>query len=178
LFDDRELWKKITAGDADAFHRWYRETAPRLRSFLRHFTGSEHAADDIMQETYTHIWRRPQNFDAERGALRGWLFGVARKQAAEWWRRQRPSDPLPDDGGAPALGESQSMIADALNHLKPDERSLLWLREVVGQSYAELAVILDIPIGTVRSRLYTARESLREIWRGAPQASQLKGGRQ
>jgi RNA polymerase sigma-70 factor, ECF subfamily len=177
LFDDRELWKRITAGDADAFDGWYRETAPRLRSFLRHLTGSEHAADDLMQETYTHIWRRPQSFDAERGTLRGWLFGVARKQAAEWWRRQRPSDPLPDDGAATGLGESQSMIADALNHLKPDERSLLWLREVEGQSYAELAVILDIPLGTVRSRLFAARESLREIWRGAPHADQMKGGR-
>ena len=60
------------------------------------------------------------------------------------------------------------------NQLTADERSLLWLREVEGQSYAEMAGILDIPIGTVRSRLFAARRALREIWQSAPQ---MNGGR-
>jgi RNA polymerase sigma-70 factor, ECF subfamily len=157
LFDDRELWKQISAGDAGAFEAWYRDTAPRLRAFLRHLTGSEPAADDLMQETYTHIWRRPQGFDPERGTLRAWLFGIARKQAAEWWRKQRPSDPLPDDGSTIAITETQSILSDVFHRLPQDERALLWLREVEGRSYAELAVILDVPIGTVRSRLFAAR---------------------
>jgi DNA-directed RNA polymerase specialized sigma24 family protein len=55
LIEDRELWGKIAAGDAQAFEAWYRETAPRLRAFLRHLTGNEQAAEDVMQETYTHI---------------------------------------------------------------------------------------------------------------------------
>ena len=56
-----------------------------------------------------------------------------------------------------------------LGQLPVEQRSLLWLREVEGQSYAELAAILDIPIGTVRSRLFAAREALRVIWHSAPQ---------
>ena len=174
MFDDRELWKQISAGDAGAFDAWYRESAPRLRAFLSHLTGSEPAADDLMQETYTQIWRRPQGFDPDRGTLRGWLFGIARKQAAEWWRRQRPSDPLPDDWPARAITETNSVLADAFKRLQPDERALLWLREVEGHSYAELAVILDVPIGTVRSRLFAAREALRDVWHGA---APMKGGR-
>ena len=55
-------------------------------------------------------------------------------------------------------------MMDALHRLPEEQRSLLWLREVEGQSYAELAEILDIPIGTVRSRLFTARETLRQVW--------------
>lgn len=174
MFDDRELWKQISAGNADAFTAWYGDTAPRLRAFLRHLTGSEPAADDLMQETYTHIWRRPEGFEADRGTLRAWLFGIARKQAAEWWRKQRPSDPLPDDRSARAVAETNSILADAFNHLPPDDRALLWLREVEGHSYAELADILDVPIGTVRSRLFAARESLRDVWHSAAPA---KGGR-
>jgi RNA polymerase sigma-70 factor (ECF subfamily) len=60
-------------------------------------------------------------------------------------------------------------MADALRQLPAEQRTLLWLREVEGQSYAELASILDIPVGTVRSRLFAAREALRAVWHGAPQ---------
>ena len=59
------------------------------------------------------------------------------------------------------------MVADALERLTEEQRALLWLREFEGQSYAELAVILDIPVGTVRSRLFIARQALREIWLSA-----------
>jgi RNA polymerase sigma-70 factor (ECF subfamily) len=59
-------------------------------------------------------------------------------------------------------------MADLLSQLPAEQRSLLWLREVEGQSYAELAAILDIPIGTVRSRLFVAREALRAIWHSVP----------
>lgn len=180
MLDDRELWKRISAGDADAFEGWYRETAPRLRAFLHRCTGSPQSADDLMQDIYTQIWCRPQQFDPDRGTLSAWLLGIGRKQAAEWWRRQRPIDSIdPDD---PALvsepsqprSETRLIVADALKQLTADERSIIWLREVEGRSYAEMATILDIPLGTVRSRLFAARQSLREIWQGAPQ---MKGDR-
>jgi RNA polymerase sigma-70 factor (ECF subfamily) len=57
LLDDRELVRRISAGDAQAFDAWYRETAPRLRAFLCYLVVSPQAAEDIMQDTYTHIWR-------------------------------------------------------------------------------------------------------------------------
>ena len=57
------------------------------------------------------------------------------------------------------------MVGDAFGRLPEEQRSLLWLREVEGQSYAELAVILEVPVGTVKSRLFAAREALRRIWR-------------
>ncbi|HEX3985416.1 MAG TPA: sigma-70 family RNA polymerase sigma factor [Acidobacteriaceae bacterium] len=180
MLDDRELWKRISAGDAEAFAAWYRQTAPRLRAFLRHSTGAGHSVDDLMQDVYTQIWRHPQGFDPDRGTLRVWLFGIARKQAAEWWRRQRATDSLdenePFQEAKPAqpLSETRSLLSDALNCLTAEDRTLLWLREVEGQSYAELAVILDVPIGTVRSRLFAARHALREIWHSNPQ---VKGGR-
>ena len=55
-------------------------------------------------------------------------------------------------------------MGDAFSRLGTEERSLLWLREVEGQSYVELAEILEIPVGTVKSRLFVAREELRRIW--------------
>jgi len=64
--------------------------------------------------------------------------------------------------------EMLTAISDAFAKLNVEQRSLLWLREVEGQSYAELAEILSIPLGTVRSRLFAAREDLRRIWHGTP----------
>ena len=94
LLDDRELWKKISAGDAEAFDAWYRQTAPRLRGFLRYCTGAGDSADDIMQDVYTQILCRPQGFDPDRGTLRVWLFAIVPKQAAEWRRKHAPSPQL------------------------------------------------------------------------------------
>jgi RNA polymerase sigma-70 factor (ECF subfamily) len=174
LFDDWKLWKMIADGNADAFDTWYRETAPRLRVFLRHLLASEQAAEDVMQETFTQIWRRPHRFDPERGSPRAYLFGVARRQATEWRRKQKTTDELEFDPPATGRVEIASMVTEAFSRLTLEQRTLLWLREVEGHSYQELAMILDVPLGTVRSRLFAAREALRALWCSARQHS---GGR-
>ncbi|MGA9307501.1 MAG: sigma-70 family RNA polymerase sigma factor [Candidatus Sulfotelmatobacter sp.] len=163
--DDRQTWERIRQGDAQAFGEFYRQNAPRLEVFLRHVVGDAQAAEDIMQETFTEIWLRPNGFQPERGALRAYLFGIGRKRAAEWWRMQGPKSPEAEDNAIPALTETAAVIDDAFRRLPEEQRSLLWLREVEGQSYAELAGILGVPIGTVRSRLFAAREALRKRWK-------------
>lgn len=123
-----------------------------------------------MQETFTRIWQRPNGFEPERGTLRAYLFGAGRKRAAEWWRKQDArAATVPDEQSNPRT-QTASLVADAFGQLPEDQRELLWLREVEGQSYAELAEILDIPVGTVRSRLFAAREELRKVWQAAPKA--------
>lgn len=166
--DDAGLWKKISEGDAEAFDAFYRQYAARIRAFLRHHLANEQAAEDVMQNTFTEIWRRRRGFDPDRGTLRAYVLGVARRQAAEWWRRQRPEEELALNDPASCPTETSSLVADAFNRLGTEQRTLLWLREVEGQSYKELAEILDIPVGTVRSRLFAAREALRAIWCEAP----------
>lgn len=168
LSGDRELMRSIVAGNAEAFERWYRDNAPRLRAFLRHLLlGNEQAAEDVMQEAFIQIWRRPHGCDPDRGSLRGYLFGVARKLAVTWSRRHRPADEINSEASICMSVETSSLLANALDQLQPDQRAILWLREVEGQSYSELAAILEIPIGTVRSRLHNAREALRAVWLNA-----------
>jgi RNA polymerase sigma-70 factor, ECF subfamily len=164
LPDDRELWTAIRRKDASAYDAFYRENAPRLRAFLQLIIGERQTAEDLTQETFVQIWNQPNGYDPERGALRAWLFGIGRKRAAEWWRRQRPSDPLPEDCTGVCRAEIRAMVSDVFQRLPEEHRALLWLREVEGQSYAELAVAFEIPVGTVRSRLFAAREALREAW--------------
>jgi RNA polymerase sigma-70 factor (ECF subfamily) len=162
--DDRELWERICRGDTRAFDGFYHENVPRLNGFLRQLLGNMQTAEDVAQETFLQLWRRPNGFHPENGSLRAYLFGIGRKRAAEWWRHRKPTADEQETEKRDCKTETSSLVNDAFWRLGSDERALLWLREVEGQSYAELAEILDIPVGTVKSRLFTAREELRRIW--------------
>jgi RNA polymerase sigma-70 factor, ECF subfamily len=167
LPDDRELWERIRRGDARAFDAFYRDVGPHLLGFLRQIVGSPQAAEDVMQDAFTQMWRSPNGFMADKGTLRAYTFGVARKCAAEWWRKHGSTSRNPVEERAECKTEMTSLVGDAFQRLPEEQRSLLWLREVEGQSYAELAQTLEIPIGTVRSRLFAAREELRSVWNAA-----------
>ena len=117
------------------------------------------------------LWQRPNGFQPERGTLRTYLYGIGRKRAAEWWREQDPLDVSSGQEPATHGTETGSLLGDALARLPQEQRTLLWLREVEGQSYSDLAAILEIPIGTVRSRLFAAREQLRTIWQSTRQSN-------
>lgn len=165
MLDDPEAWNALRGGDTEAFERLYQTHLARLRSFLRRSLGDSKAAEDIAQEAFLQIWQHPNGFNPARGSLKAYLFGIAAKRAADWRRHRRPESPAPPEPPARA-GEPPVLIADALQHVDPDTRSLLWLREVEGYSYQELAAMLEIPLGTVKSRLFTGREQLRRIWKG------------
>ena len=163
--DDRELSERVCQGDTRAFEAFYRENAERLYGFLVQLLGAPQAAEDVMQETFLQLWKRMNGFHPD-GSLRAYLFGIARKQAAEWWRHRDASRERSGEDTEQPKAEASSLVGDAFARLDADERTLLWLREVEGESYAELAQILGIPVGTVRSRLSAARQELRQIWRG------------
>lgn len=164
MIDDGQLWHRVCQKDAAAFHELYRCYGGHLRSFLKHLLQDSQAAQDVAQETFASLWQRPNGFDAARGTLRSYLFGVGRKRAADWRRKQKPETDCPPEKLEPCKAETQSVIGDAFARLSEEQRGLLWLREVEGQSYAEISTILEIPVGTVRSRLFAAREALRNIW--------------
>ncbi len=197
MSEKHEFREQIHRGDAKAFDTFYAESAARLQRFLRQLVGTSQAAEDISHETFLRFWRRPSEYRPEKGSPQAYLFGIARKRAAEWWRQRKPeeldkswsrvlddADAIPDAALNATLSatfnatqnvavsgatvEDRSLIGDAFSRLEPDQRALLWLREVEGQSYAELAAILEVPVGTVRSRLHAAREELRRIWHSAP----------
>lgn len=166
MADDRELWERICRGDTRAFDGFYQDNALRLTGFLRQLLGNMEVAEDMTQEAFLQLWRRPNGFHPENGSLRAYLFGIGRKCAAEWWRQRKPTAIEQAAVKRECGTETSSLVGDSFSRLDADERTLLWLREVEGQSYAELAEILDIPVGTVKSRLFAAREELRGIWNG------------
>jgi len=164
LIDDRQLWERIRRKDASAFDSLYRTYGAGLQGFLKQLLGNRQAAEDVTPETFASIWQHANGFDPERGTLRSYVFGAGRKRAAEWWRKQKPQGHSSAEPIEECKAEAQSMIGNAFHKLPLEQRTMLWLREVEGQSYAELAEILGIPEGTVRSRLFAARNVLRQVW--------------
>jgi RNA polymerase sigma factor (sigma-70 family) len=163
--EDPESWDSLRAENREAFECFYRRHVAPLRNFLQRSLGDIKAAEDIAQETFLQLWQHPNGFNPKRGSLKAYLFGIAAKRAADWWRR-RPTQVSPRFQCADRQDDYLLLLADVLERVDPEKRSLLWLREVEGYSYHELAEMLAIPLGTVRSRLFAAREQFRRVWEG------------
>lgn len=164
MANSQSLWDELCKGKPDALDAMYREHGAPLRAFLVHYTGNFSIAEDLTQETFLELWKKPNGFDAAKGTLKQYLFGIGRKRAAMWRRHAlRPQVEIEKEprGGA---SDDSVVFRSVFDRLDADDRALLWLREVEGYSYGELSEILAIPVGTVKSRLFAARESLRAIW--------------
>lgn len=162
----------LRAGNREAFKSFYRKHTSRLQNFLRRSVGDSRVAEDIAHEAFLHLWQHCNGFNPARGSARAYLFGIAAKRALDWWRHQPPKGPAHREGSIRG-GSWAVLIVDALEKIDPDMRSLLWLREVEGYSYQELAEMLEIPLGTVRSRLFAAREQFRQVWKGEGASEEL-----
>jgi RNA polymerase sigma-70 factor, ECF subfamily len=163
---DLKISEGLRRSDAEMFQDLYRTHKPRLFSFLRNYLGDASGAEDVAQEVFLYLWKKPNGFDPGRGTLKRYLFGMARNRGVEWLRqhssREHQSADVPVDDGV----ETGLILEQVFGRMEPDLRGLLWLREVEGYSYAELSQILEIPMGTVKSRLFAAREDLRCKWHG------------
>jgi RNA polymerase sigma-70 factor (ECF subfamily) len=151
-----------------------RELMPRLRRFALSLTREASSADDLVQtclERALNSWhsRRPE------GDLRAWLFAILYRQFIDGRRSARRYQRMlefftgrGDDDPAPTLerGIMAESTLDAFQHLNDEQRALLLAVSVEGLSYKEVALILDVPIGTVMSRLSRARQALRQLSEG------------
>ncbi|MEN3357748.1 MAG: polymerase sigma-70 factor, subfamily [Mycobacteriales bacterium] len=162
------------AGDANAFVDWfYARHAAGLRAYAARILFDIHEAEDVVQETAFRAWRNFATLSSERGSIGRWLFRVARNVAIDRIRSRQARPPEVDDldpdadvWTVPDFSEAtvNSLdIAHALATLTPAQRAVL--REVffLGRTCAAAATALDIPTGTVKSRLYYALRKLRDV---------------
>jgi len=140
---------------------------PRLRRFARVLTRGSEMADDLVQETLLRAIAARSQFEPGTN-LRAWLFTILRHTRAAAARRAARSpiqhtDTLPDAAVSGGQEERHVMqdVARAFRRLAPIHREALWLVVMEGMDYAEAARIMNIPPGTLRSRLSRAREALR-----------------
>lgn len=144
------------------------EHAPALRRYVLRLTGDAALADDVVQETLLRAWRRPQALDQSEASARAWLFTVARNLVIDDHRSARARHEIGTDQVPERVTADQTdalldswLVADALAGLSAEHRAVVICAYYRGQSVAETARLLDIPPGTVKSRLHYALRALR-----------------
>lgn len=171
--EEHDLLQRARAGDAAAFSRLAAVHREALVRAAYHVVGNEADAHDATQEALLRAYRHLATFDG-RSSLVTWMRRIAVRCALDRieagrrdraHRRELPADDaLPDRSAAPdelARAEEREVVRRAIDELPPAQRAAVLLRDVEGLSYEEIAQALDIPKGTVMSRIYYGRETLK-----------------
>ncbi len=164
---DNDLLRKSAAGDGVAFHELVHRHADRLHALAKSLIRNTADAEDVVQETFAGAYRGLAKFES-RASVKTWLTRILILQIAKWRRdRQgKTAGELQETASAKPSGESavdqRIDLQAALAKLSPEHQEVLLLREFEQLSYEEIAAVLDVPRGTVESRLFRARAELRE----------------
>jgi RNA polymerase sigma-70 factor, ECF subfamily len=169
--DDAELVRRHLSGDPDAFRALYEKYGEKVFASAYRIVGEYHAAADLVQEVFVKIHGELRNFKFE-SKFSTWLFRVtvnhAINRSSEGVRHARIHEKIGRDGRGDPGGTKEGRPVDdeihrALQQLSPKLRTVISLRYLEGLSYEEIAEILEISIGTVKSRLFLAHETLRPM---------------
>ncbi len=161
--NDAVLIERTGRGDRAAFEELYRRFArPVLAMALRQL-GDNGRAEDATQETFAAVWRSARSYRAERGSASAWLYAVARHAIIDRARQKtEPAAEGPDepssDAGPDEIVEASWLtwrVHSALERLPERERVVLELAYWSGLSQSEIASYLDVPLGTVKTRMRT-----------------------
>jgi RNA polymerase sigma-70 factor (ECF subfamily) len=171
-FDETELVTRAQRGDRNAFSELATIHAQGVMNVIYRMCGDVQVAEDAAQETFLRAWLHLSSYRPQK-SLRSWLYRIAVNAATDMLRKEKrilPNDiddlHLTDEQPGPELLASQqertALVQRAVLALPDASRAVLVLREYEGMSYHEIAEALDIPIGTVMSRLNYARKLLKD----------------
>lgn len=168
---DAELVRRAAAGDRDAFGALYERHRSVVFRFARLMSGSDATAEDVTQEVFVTLIRTLSSYEPQRAGLLTYLYGVARNVTRNRLRRDRRFVALDTAAGtacsrrddphdSAARAQERALLRRAILALPSRYREVIILSDVQGLAYAETAAILEVPVGTVRSRLSRARQMI------------------
>ena len=187
---DEQLLADHLAGSSGAFDRLVARYAPELYGFLCRFLADSAIAEDLIQETFLQVHMAAVSFDPTR-SFRPWLYTIAANKARDHLRargrRQEYSldSGKADDGPAPSQSvaaadaplpelleneERKAVVRTLIDRMPEHLRLILMLGYYQQLPYAEIAEVLEIPVGTVKSRLHAAVNHFARLWRSHTEA--------
>jgi RNA polymerase sigma-70 factor, ECF subfamily len=174
---DSALIAKMTAGDESALSALYDRYAPMLFGMLSRMLNDRQAAEEVLQDLFLQLWRNAGQFDPARGSLPAWLMVIGRNRAISRLRGRRDREVLEENEGdfAGTFVSSQNIedeaaraqlarnISAALTKLPAEQRQAVELAYFEGMTQSEIAAKTGTPLGTVKTRVRTAMQTLRGI---------------
>ena len=181
------LLRRCAAGDAAAWEEIVRLHQRRVYNLCYRFTNSQDDAQDLTQEVFIRVYRTLASYDVGKGAFTTWLTTLTRNLLVDHFRRTRQervtesmdvglrddpdspslSEQIPDRGASPddrvASQETQRMVRAALARISPDLREAVIMRDLQDMDYKEIAQVLRVPEGTVKSRINRGRMELARL---------------
>ncbi len=179
--DDARAIRACLDGQSAVFGELVFRYQDRLYNAIFRVVGNREDAADVVQEAFLNAYQSLHNFKGD-SEFYTWLYRIAFNSAISLKRKQRamlrldsgseddgllePQEDFEDayPGADLERSEEEARLLAALNRLSPEHRAVMVLKDLEGRKYEEIAVILDVPIGTIRSRLHRARLELRELF--------------
>ena len=170
-YDERELVAALRRKDEQAFSYLYDHYAGALYNVVKQVVVDTDVSSDVLQEIFVNIWRKIEQYDESKGRLFTWMLNIARNAAIDKTRSkgfQQSSRVLPLlDGETVYTSERPGMddygLKKVLGKLKDEQRLLIDLSYFQGYTHEQIAKALDIPLGTVKTRIRSALTQLRSL---------------
>lgn len=178
---DNLLIERVLAGETDAFEQIVTRYQKRVYSLCYRMTGNEQDAYDLSQEAFLRVYNNLKSFKGD-SSLSTWIYRISSNICIDHLRRSKKARiisltpayeeesseiDLPDDTYSPEVNYSKQELAEAIgsaiNRLSSDHRQIIILRDINQLSYDEIGRVLDLEPGTVKSRIFRARDNLRRI---------------
>ncbi len=168
---DLALVSAIRNGDEDAMAALYDRYSSIVYSVALRVTGDTGAAEDIVQDVFLQLWRKPAAFDAARGAMGAWLAVIARNRAIDSLRRRRPETDIedvviavtPDVASEAERHRVLDKIRGVMTAMPETQRSALEMAYFEGLTHSEIAARTGDPLGTVKTRIRAGLMALRTV---------------
>jgi RNA polymerase sigma factor (sigma-70 family) len=176
---DEQIVRRITDGDQAALGELYDRYGRPAYSLARRICADDGIAEDVVQEVFLAFWRDPTRFDSQRGTFGTWLLTLVHHKSVDAVRREsairRRTVPAAEDGeewsAPPGPGADQAalgavvagQVREALGQLPAEQRQALALAYYGGYTQREVATITGVPLGTVKSRMFTGVQRLRSV---------------
>lgn len=170
-----ELLGRVALGDEDAFSRLYDDTAPLLFGLIRRVVRDVAMSEEVLQEVFVEVWRQATRFDAHRGTARGWLCTIAHRRAVDTVRSSEAARRRDSEEGLLQLEQQvvdvqeegimrveSRRVRTAMSALTSPQAEAIRLAYFGGYSHREVAALLDIPLGTAKTRIRDGMIVLRD----------------
>jgi len=166
-----ELFKKVANKDEEAFKELYEATYKKVYFYLYRLFQDKNTAEDVLVDTYTEVWKNAKKFRGDAKPT-SWIIGIARNLAMNELKNRYDYDDIdehleiPSNGMMPNLVETtdrKRLLEKALSSLSMKHREILHLVFYQEFSYQEISKLLNIPINTVKTRVFYAKDALKKI---------------